>query len=465
MSTQLQESPIEFDWQRQPATAALIAELVDRCIRANPYIAQLARRLHDETGTRLVDWVDSLDLPDSPEIRRELDDVGYERDPEEQNVWRQSDGLFPAVRLIHGLDEHRSALHSDCTPACLVVKAESVDDFIAAIAGAGQWHLVGDAGSQYRHAELAADYETTLAVAERHGWRRFASPGNAARQIASAAKHRQAFAKRRREFANNAEGFQQAHVIFDAAAADLGRDWACDLFFAEEREYWMGRNHAGRVQFERQDRLGLGWGNHDHHTFRSSRSAFASLVAALVHMGFHRRERFYAGREAGWGAQVLEHSICGFAVFADVDLSPEELTGDFTTEPLAERDKLGSVSLWCALHGEAFLEAGMHHLEAQFDFKAATQQLEALGVEILAPFTNWSYLRQAFTKGEMWKVRPEKIDAVLAAGHITAQQAEQFRRDGAIGSHLEILERNDGFKGFNQTGVSDIITRTDPRKW
>ena len=36
-------------------------------------------------------------------------------------------------------------------------------------------------------------------------------------------------------------------------------------------------------------------------------------------------------------------------------------------------------------------------------------------------------------------------------------------REGAIGSHLEILERNDGYKGFNQTGISQIIRRTDPR--
>jgi len=39
------------------------------------------------------------------------------------------------------------------------------------------------------------------------------------------------------------------------------------------------------------------------------------------------------------------------------------------------------------------------------------------------------------------------------------------RREGALGSYLEILERNDGYKGFNQTGVSDIIGCTDPRKW
>jgi hypothetical protein len=29
---------------------------------------------------------------------------------------------------------------------------------------------------------------------------------------------------------------------------------------------------------------------------------------------------------------------------------------------------------------------------------------------------------------------------------------------------MEILERNDGYKGFNQTGISEIITRTDPRR-
>jgi hypothetical protein len=29
---------------------------------------------------------------------------------------------------------------------------------------------------------------------------------------------------------------------------------------------------------------------------------------------------------------------------------------------------------------------------------------------------------------------------------------------------LEILQRDEGYKGFNQTGISDIIHRTDPRR-
>jgi hypothetical protein len=106
----------------------------------------------------------------------------------------------------------------------------------------------------------------------------------------------------------------------------------------------------------------------------------------------------------------------------------------------------------------------MHHLECQFDFDAANEQLASSGVASMKPFTDFDYLRQAFTQGEVWPVDPQRIEAALAEGYITADQAEKFRRDGALGSHLEILQRDEGYKGFNQTGVSEIIARTDPRR-
>ena len=161
---------------------------------------------------------------------------------------------------------------------------------------------------------------------------------------------------------------------------------------------------------------------------------------------------------------MLEQPVAGIIIFADVDLSPDELFEDFAHEGLAPREQLGTVGLWCALHGEAFLEAGMHHLECQFDFDPLKEQLEAKeAIKVMKPFTNFPYLRQAFTEGEIWPVRPERIDGCLMPGRITAEQATRFREKGAIGSHLENLERNQGFKGFNQTGVSEIIARTDPR--
>ncbi len=82
----------------------------------------------------------------------------------------------------------------------------------------------------------------------------------------------------------------------------------------------------------------------------------------------------------------------------------------------------------------------------------------------MAPFTTFPYLRQAFTEGERWRVDGKRVTFLLNKGFITVEQAAQFRSYGAIGSHLENLERNDGFKGFNQSGVSDIIARTDPRR-
>jgi hypothetical protein len=169
--------------------------------------------------------------------------------------------------------------------------------------------------------------------------------------------------------------------------------------------------------------------------------------------------------DAGWGAQVMEHPATGVVTFNDVDLSPDELITDFAHDPLPPRGRLGTVGLWCGLHGESLLEAGMHHLECTFDFDSLKRQLEAeAGVKTMKPFTDFPHLRQAFTEGERWPVRKERVDRLLSEGLITPLQAETFLRDGAIGSHLENLERNQGFKGFNQKGVSEIIAATDPRK-
>jgi hypothetical protein len=81
----------------------------------------------------------------------------------------------------------------------------------------------------------------------------------------------------------------------------------------------------------------------------------------------------------------------------------------------------------------------------------------------MKPFSDFEFLKQAFTEGERWAVRPERVESLLRRGLITPAQAEGFRREGAIGSHLENLQRRGGFKGFNQKSVSAIIAATDPR--
>jgi hypothetical protein len=449
----------EYTWEVQPAAARWVARTVKSLAGRNPTIERLEHLLRDQTGTRLVDWVDHLafDGAEFAKVEHELAEFGYVTDSNGGGtIWRHPLGMFPPVVMEAGR-------------VGVGIRCESIDDCLAKLATSLELTSSdirkesGVRGGQFRQAELSTEGGVSLWIIERHGWQGFSANNADSNQIEAAARHLDSFRSRNRD-SDRTDGFQVASQLFAAAADDMGRDWACDLFFQAEREYWQSRNHAARVQYERQQRLGLGWANHDHHTYRSSRPAFRQLIATLEQMGFHCRERFYAGREAGWGAQVLEQPECRVVIFADVDMSPEELMGDFSHDPLPQREELGTVGLWCELHGEAFLEAGMHHLEAQFDFNASRAQLAAAGVRTMAPFTDFTFLRQAFTQGETWPVAPQRIERLLAQGRITNDEANRFRREGAVGSHMEILERNDGYKGFNQTGVSEIITRTDPRR-
>ena len=98
-------------------------------------------------------------------------------------------------------------------------------------------------------------------------------------------------------------------------------------------------------------------------------------------------------------------------VFADVDLSPEEVSGDFAHSGFPPQNSRRTIGLWCQLHGEALLQAGMHHLEAQFDFESARAQLRHQGVMTMEPFTEFPHLRQAFTQGEIWMVEPSRLAA------------------------------------------------------
>jgi hypothetical protein len=137
---------------------------------------------------------------------------------------------------------------------------------------------------------------------------------------------------------------------------------------------------------------------------------------------------------------------------------------DYAAERLPEVAHMGTVGLWCGLHGDSFLQAGMHHLEARFNHPLLKEQLAAEGIVTMKPFSDFPFLKQAFTEGERWTPNPSRVEELRKKGLITNAQAQGFLKDGAIGSHLENLERKGGFKGFNQKAVSAIIAAVDPRK-
>ncbi len=441
-----------FQWTPQPAAFDFVLNILGDFLAECPEAAAFTERMRIETGTRLIDWIDHIRLNDRDSRISQLQEVGYRAGQRgvEGAIFENKSGMFPPILVWRGSME-------------IGIKVESVTDFLAA--NQLQCEVLGGPLDRLRLCRIFHGRDCAMAIVERHGTRDFMVEASGADSQIRRLVHLEKFRTRPREFEDEEEGFAASNQLMDRAIADLGRDLTCDLWFAAEREYWMRRNHAARAQKARQDRLGLGWANHDHHTYRSSRKNFRHLVAAWEKLGFHCRERFYAGREAGWGAQVMEQPVAGIITFNDVDLAPDELMGDFSHDGLQDTAKLGTVGLWCGLHGDSFFQSGMHHLEAMFDFDALAGQLAAeAGIKTMKPFTDFPYLRQAFTEGERWVVHPRRIEHMLKKGLITRDQAEQFLAKGALGSHLENLERNDGFKGFNQEGVNAIILATDPRK-
>lgn len=443
--------PPGFLWKPQPAAQAVVNRLTSAFLADHRFAAGFAGALSARAGVRFGDLVESIRVePAGPHagLEDELRATGFEG---VADALVHPGGIFPVVRLRPG-------------PTRLGLRVESVDDFRAV------WSLDsaidGARGTRLRTTEVA-EPGGVLALVERHGWDGFEAPDDDADLPAAADRCRAAFRDRCRAGAADAaeDGlFDALEAATRRALGELPRSLVCELFFEAERAYWTGRNDAARAQLRRQRSAGIGWANHDHHTYRSSRENFARMIGVFESLGLVCRESFTPGPDAGWGAQVMEQPVTRIVVFADVDMTPEELRADFAHQGLGPRHALGTVGLWCGLHGDSLFAAGMHHLECVFDFDRLREQLlEGDGVAMMDPFSSFDYLKQQFTAGQVWPVEPGRIEALRADGRITAEQAERFAADGAIGSHLENLERNDGFKGFNQKGVTDIIQRTDAR--
>lgn len=441
-----------FYWQRQAKVEEFFLVNLDQFRKENLTLARFDGNLLKQTSTRLLDWVDHLILPESTRLRNELRELGFVPLETGVEAYLHPGVLLPAIVL---------AGNSSMKPG-VALRVESIADFLQANGFTAE--IEGQPLSPFRRAVVAVENGCAMLAVERRGTRDFtpASPGDG--YLRDYLEGIEAWQKIPRAIDDEDRAFAAVLATAAKLAEKLGPDLAAHIVCLGERRYWLSRNYAARVQKSRHDILGLGWLNHDHHTFRSSRGNFSRLIGLFSQLGFHRRERFYAGREAGWGAQLMENTAAGLVLFLDVDLDPEEVDLDFSKVELGARENLGTVGLWCALHGDSILQAGMHHLAARFDFDRLREDIARLGVRFMAPFSDFSYLRQAFTIAEPWPVEPGRLKKLADEKSITAEQAERFLNHGAVGSHLENIQRREGYKGFNKKNVSAIIKETDPRK-
>ncbi len=424
-----------------------------------PEVLNLKKILLNNTSTRLADWIDHMVLRAGKTFVSKLEDFGFVRQDvvgqSNELVYFHTGAVFPPVLIVQDKNPSFSSLYS------VSLKVDNIPVFLNKSGVFSE--IEGSPLSTYRRSRVWERDGRELWVTERRAAGGFIPeemPPDFADHFLSG---HQTWFSRQRKFGSRKEGFDHTLETAEKMVSEMGQDLAAWVAFRAERDYWQIRNKAGQVQKRRQDVYGLGWANHDHHTFRSSRDTFYDLLNLLSVFGFQRREKFYAGAEAGWGAQVLEQPVCGLVVFADVDLSPEELEMDFMTESLKPRKDKGTVGLWCALHGESVLEAGLHHLACRLSFNQAQRDLEREGIYFLPAFSSFPFLKQAFTRGEKWVVSEDRLGKLKKNNQIGETQYDSFKQEGVIGSHMENIQRDEGFKGFNQESVSDIIRRTDPR--
>lgn len=440
-----------YNWQRQPEAEKVLLEILDQAVSQNPFLHKLKEELRHGCSTVLLEWVDYVSV--NPENYQEkVEKAGFDvlETREDYQLYRHEGAKLPDIALKEGIEGIEVG-----------ISVESIAHFLQ-VRGLHK-KIEGTPFSGLRRCLVDSTSSVSVFAIERRGhtglYPTMEEPGF----VDTYFKAYELWMTRSRSLKHEDEDFETALHLANQIVSMLGKDAAACLILGCEREYWQARNTAGQIQKNRQDKVGMGWANHDHHTFRSSRKHFQKLVKLFEILGFNCRERYYTGKEAGWGAQIMENPQAKLVLFLDVDLSDEEIAVDFAHDELPQRYKLGTIGLWCALHGDSILHAGMHHLEAQFEFDDLAHDLKNLGIRLMDPFSNFPYLKQAFTQGEIWHVAPERIDKLLTEKLITEEQGDKFRRLGALGSHLENLQRKEGYKGFNQKNVSLIIKKTDPR--
>src|SRR6185312_5764467 len=284
-------APPSFDWKRWPETEALVDRLIEAALQGNGFAHELAGRMPGETGTRFSVWVDQLVVSDVPGLAGRLQGLGFEhqpiRYPVNAPVFAHPGGIFPRIAIVGETAGGNGPAGEGPPVREVAIKVDSV----AAFSRAHDLGLeiVGYPMGPYRVGRIPGD-RTTLAVVERRAYLGFEPfPGELSREgrmKPHAARDAMAaldlWRARRRRFDDDAEGFDATEAALERVIELAGStDLAGHLVFEAER-----------VQKARQARLGLGWANHDHHTFRCSRQFFPRVIRMFPRLGFPLRERF-----------------------------------------------------------------------------------------------------------------------------------------------------------------------------
>jgi len=259
----LKNAPAGYIWPRCPKADRFVRAGIKKFLSKHAFAKKLARRMAEETSTEFLVWVDHLVFPARELKPITLNQLGFVRDkkaaaPHGVKVFRHPHSDLPSVLYL-----------SKARAVSCAIKTESIRQFQLA-----HTMLHAIEGRLYSPLRMIRIRESgsELIVLERRGGTGFI-PGkrNVSDYYVAGFKR---WAQRCRHFKSDAQGMRETLKLARILVKDLDEAAAATAFLEGERVYWQGRNFAARVQKARQDALGLGWANHDHHTFRSSRPLF-----------------------------------------------------------------------------------------------------------------------------------------------------------------------------------------------
>ena len=82
-----------LDWRPHPEARRQLDSFVSEFLGRCPQARELASRMSKETGTRLFDWIDFIEVPRAPALRERLEAVGFAPDP---RAGAEAHGLSPS---------------------------------------------------------------------------------------------------------------------------------------------------------------------------------------------------------------------------------------------------------------------------------------------------------------------------------------------------------------------------------
>ena len=145
-----------FDWPLCYDAEDFVLKQIEAFLARNSFASKLSKRMRDETGTRLIDWVDYLVL--SAEAEEALRNFGFADDPlgeaprsAQKTLWHP-EAMLPRVMLDRAVP---NAGH----PHALAIHVDSLSDFMAG-------HGIIAAGDVVKHSRARQRVQLRIDVAQ-----------------------------------------------------------------------------------------------------------------------------------------------------------------------------------------------------------------------------------------------------------------------------------------------------------